>query len=86
MKNSVLRISALAALVAVAVVAAAALVSSPAEAKGGFVACPSPPCMAPCVFGAEPTVLCKTRGGGKPTATTWACCCCGSSGTKYKPL
>jgi hypothetical protein len=52
-----------------------------------WLACPFPPCMAPCVLGGEPQVLCKMP-GGPPVETTWACCCCGGSGpgNRYKPL
>jgi hypothetical protein len=52
-----------------------------------WFACPFPPCLAPCVLGAEPEVLCKVP-GGPPVETTWACCCCGSSGVanRYKLL
>jgi len=73
------------ALAVMVILGTVALSTSPVEAKGGWIACPSPPCAAPCVLGGEPTVLCKSRGSA-PQATTYACCCCGGSGNRYKPL
>jgi len=50
-----------------------------------FQQCPSPPCMAPCVYGAEPEVQCMT-GDGAVSETTYFCCCCGSAGNQFRPL
>jgi hypothetical protein len=53
---------------------------------GKWIACPWPPCMAPCAYPPEPQVVCKPRQGA-PVVTSWACCCCGGSeGTRYSPL
>ena len=94
-----LRGAALFGLVGVIVVAGLAL-STPAEEiqpvndriikagepnGGPFRPCPVPPCAAPCIFGAEPTVRCKSA-EGPVVRTTFACCCCGGGGNLYKPL
>ncbi|HSR49950.1 MAG TPA: hypothetical protein VLV83_03930 [Acidobacteriota bacterium] len=50
----------------------------------GFKPCPFPPCLAPCVLGADPDVICLTPSG--QFKTTFACCCCGSGGNYFRPL
>ncbi len=52
-----------------------------------FTPCPTPPCMAPCVYGAPPEVLCQSA-DGSTAATTYFCCCCGGGGgsNSFKPL
>lgn len=48
--------------------------------------CPQPSCMAPCVYPAEPEVLCRDV-DGTVTETTYTCCCCGGSeGISFRPL
>ncbi len=52
-----------------------------------FTPCPTPACMAPCVFGAPPEVLCQSA-DGSVAETTYFCCCCGGGGgsNSFKPL
>ncbi len=52
-----------------------------------FTPCPTPSCMAPCVIGAPPEVLCQSA-NGSTAETTYFCCCCGGGGgaNSYKPL
>jgi hypothetical protein len=50
----------------------------PGPDPDGFVPCPCPPCMAPCVFMAEPQGECKGP-DGSVAETTFTCCCCGGS-------
>lgn len=86
MKGIGARIFFCATLMVVAGAGAMVLVSRPAVANpGGFQSCPVPPCLAPCVLGAEPEVLCKFEDGGTDR-TTFACCCCGGGGNSFKPL
>ena len=86
MRKKILRMAAVVGLLAVVITSGLTLSSGPVEAKGKKLKCPFPPCLAPCVFGVEPTVLCFEP-GSKPFETTFACCCCGSSGrTRYQPL
>jgi hypothetical protein len=80
----VFRVSAVALLVGVICIAGSTLLAKPGTG-GGWTPCPWPPCMAPCVLGAEPDVLCKID-GGKVVKTSWTCCCCGGGGNSYKPL
>ena len=80
------RVAVFAVVLGVVAMALATLVAEPAyAAKGGFRACPVPACLAPCVLGAEPEVLCKFDGGGT-AKTTFACCCCGGGGNFWRPL
>lgn len=51
----------------------------------GFVGCPVPACMAPCVYPPPPQVVCKAP-GGSVFVTSFACCCCGGSENSYKFL
>jgi hypothetical protein len=80
MSRRIYRIVLVASLVGVISMAGMTLLAKPG--KGGFQACPYPPCMAPCVFGAEPNVLCKAP-DGSVVRTTFACCCCGGGGEGY---
>ena len=52
-----------------------------------FESCPTPACMAPCVFGAPPEVVCLGS-DGSVSATTYFCCCCGGGGgaNQYRQL
>jgi hypothetical protein len=87
MREKVIRAVTTFGFLAVITIGALALMGGPAEAKGKKTPCPWPPCMAPCVFGVEPTVRCFSP-GGPPVETTFACCCCGggSRGTRYQPI
>lgn len=84
MSRTVFRVATLALLLGVICTAGTMLLAKPA-AGGGFQPCPVPSCMAPCILGAEPTVLCKFDSGGV-ARTSWACCCCGGGGNSYKML
>jgi len=87
MNGKTLRIAVFVLLVTAIGASGFTLLAKPDRPSKGWLACPFPPCMAPCVLGAEPQVLCKMS-SGPPVPTTWACCCCGSagSGRRYKPL
>ena len=52
-----------------------------------FTSCPTPACMAPCIFGAPPEVQCQSA-DGSVEETTYFCCCCGGGGgaNSYRPL
>jgi hypothetical protein len=87
MSGKTLRILVSVFLVAAICAGGFTLLAKPDKPAKGWLTCPFPPCMAPCVLGAEPAVLCKTP-GERPVATTWACCCCGGSGpaNRFRPL
>jgi hypothetical protein len=77
MNPKYVRVLFVAALNVVVAAGGMALLSPLAEADpGGFRRCPVPPCLSPCVLGAEPEVLCKFA-DGTTEQTTFACCCCG---------
>jgi hypothetical protein len=86
MNGKILRIAVSVLLVAAICAGGVSLFAKPDRSKG-WLACPFPPCMAPCVLGAEPQVLCKMS-SGPPVPTAWACCCCGGAGSghRFKPL
>lgn len=77
MSRTVFRVAVVVLLVGV--ISSAGLTLLAKSGKGGFQACPYPPCMAPCVLGGEPDVLCKMP-DGSVQKTTFACCCCGGGG------
>ena len=86
MTSRYVRVPFVATLIMVAGAGGMALLSPPAEANpGGFHSCPVPPCLAPCVLGAEPEVLCRFP-DGSTEQTTFACCCCGGGENEFKRL
>jgi hypothetical protein len=87
MTRTLLRSLIVVAIVAVIGASSLTLFAGSSDGKGkpgDWIACPWPPCMAACILGAEPEVLCRYDGGA--AKTTFACCCCGGGDAEYRWL